>query len=384
MSSYITAVASFLPGLPVNDDQLDAVLGPVDGRAAKTRTMVLKNNGIRRRYYALDPATGTLTHTNAQLAAAAVRRLTESGFSLTTLQGLCCGTSSPDQFMPGHASMVHGELDCGPCEVVSTAGICLAGVTAMKYIAMAVDNNIMANGVATGSELASTYLASDFFGATRGHLPADTAIPAHAAFSFAEEFLRWMLSDGAGAVLIQSAPTGPGPSLRIDWIELLSHAHRLPTCMYAGAVKEADGRLTGWREFLRGAATSSDEAVMTVKQDARLLGREVIKTLVTESLAPLIKKYALAADRIDWFLPHYSSDFFRKPLYEALRAMDFEIPFDRWFTNLSTCGNTGSASFFIMLDELVRSGRLRPGQRLLGFVPESGRFSAGYLHLQVV
>ena len=60
------------------------------------------------------------------------------------------------------------------------------------------------------------------------------------------------------------------------------------------------------------------------------------------------------------------------------------IPKERWFTNLAWTGNTGSAAIYIMLDELLRSGKVKPGQRLLGFVPESGRFSSGYIHLTAV
>jgi 3-oxoacyl-[acyl-carrier-protein] synthase-3 len=47
-------------------------------------------------------------------------------------------------------------------------------------------------------------------------------------------------------------------------------------------------------------------------------------------------------------------------------------------------GNTGAASFFIMLEELFNGGELQAGQRLLCYVPESGRFSSSFLHLTVV
>jgi 3-oxoacyl-[acyl-carrier-protein] synthase-3 len=60
------------------------------------------------------------------------------------------------------------------------------------------------------------------------------------------------------------------------------------------------------------------------------------------------------------------------------------IPEERWFTNLAAKGNTGSASFYIMLEELFASGRLRKGERILGFIPESGRFSVGWMLLTVV
>ena len=56
----------------------------------------------------------------------------------------------------------------------------------------------------------------------------------------------------------------------------------------------------------------------------------------------------------------------------------------RWFTNLASKGNTGSASIYIMLDELFRSGVLQPGETLLCYIPESGRFSTAFMHLTVM
>ena len=67
-----------------------------------------------------------------------------------------------------------------------------------------------------------------------------------------------------------------------------------------------------------------------------------------------------------------------------MQAASFTIPQDKWFTNLHSKGNTGSASIYIMLDELFRSGQLRDGQRILCFVPESGRFTGAFMHLTVV
>ena len=384
MDAYITAVSAFLPGDPVENDDLDLYLGPVDRISSRTRRIILANNGITTRYYAIDPATGRATHTNAQLAASAVRRL--RGWSPTAplhFACLCCGTSSPDQLMPGHASMVHGELGTPPCEVVSTAGVCLTGITALKYGAMAVALGLAETAVATGSEQASSFLRSDFF--TNMNNPADNPRAQeadHPAFSFEASFLRWMLSDGAGAVLLEKQPTGP-TSLRIEWIEISSQAHRLEACMYAGCVKEEDGTLTGWREAARQGGPMAG-GVFTIKQDARLLNQEVLPALVGCSLPPIIAKYGLKPADIDWFLPHYSSGYFREPLSQQLRDIAFFIPQERWFTNLASKGNTGSASFYIMLEELVASGKLRSGERILGLIPESGRFSVGYVLLRVV
>lgn len=382
MNAHLTALAAFLPGEPVTNDRIDAHLGAADRISARTRKLILASNAIQTRHYAIDPTTGEPTHTNAQLAAEAVRRLCAiRGIEPAELGCLCCGTSSPDQLMPGHASMVHGELGGGPCELVSTAGICLTGVTALKYAAMAVDQGLTASAAVTGSELASSFMRSDFFtqaGSRRAGMAAENET-GHAAFSFEENFLRWMLSDGAGAVLVEREPTAE-LSLRIDWIEIVSQAHRLPACMYAGAVQDENGDLTGWRQLVRPGLPQA-AGVFTVKQDARLLNREVLPVLVGDSLPPILAKHDLQADQIDWFLPHYSSGFFREPLAQQLATIGFTIPEERWFTNLVSRGNTGSASFFIILEELVASGRVQRGQRLLAMVPESGRFSVGYLLL---
>jgi len=67
-----------------------------------------------------------------------------------------------------------------------------------------------------------------------------------------------------------------------------------------------------------------------------------------------------------------------------MREIGFEITYDRWFTNLSTMGNTGSASIFIILAEMMHSGKLNAGDKLLCFIPESGRFSHCYMQLTAV
>jgi 3-oxoacyl-[acyl-carrier-protein] synthase-3 len=190
-----------------------------------------------------------------------------------------------------------------------------------------------------------------------------------------------MLSDGAGAVLLEAAPRGE-LSLRIDWIELSSAAHELPVCMYAGADKNPDETLRGWLHF--SSADWQAKSLFAVKQDVRLLNDNIARATLREPLAGLMEKRGLRAHEIDWFLPHLSSQYFVQPMLDSLAQVGLPIPRERWFSNLTTKGNTGSASPYIMLDELFRSGRIKPGERLLMFIPESGRFSSGFIYMQAV
>ncbi len=67
-----------------------------------------------------------------------------------------------------------------------------------------------------------------------------------------------------------------------------------------------------------------------------------------------------------------------------MEGIGFRIPFEKWFTNLAYKGNTGSASIYVIMEELFQSGQLKSGQKLLCFIPESGRFSVAYVLLTVV
>jgi 3-oxoacyl-[acyl-carrier-protein] synthase III len=117
---YITNTAHYFPNGPISNDEMEEYLGLINKQPSKSRRIVLRNNGIKRRFYALTRE-GQPTHTNAQMAALAVRALFDNDpQKLAEMQLLSCGTSSPDQLMPSHAVMVHGWLpESRPIEVVS-------------------------------------------------------------------------------------------------------------------------------------------------------------------------------------------------------------------------------------------------------------------------
>ncbi|HEY3278471.1 MAG TPA: beta-ketoacyl-ACP synthase III [Syntrophorhabdaceae bacterium] len=382
MDVYITDISAFLPNAPVSNEEIDRVLGAVNRMPPRIKNIILKSNNIRTRYYAIDPLTGEPTHTNVQLTAEAIRRLMPyEGFHLDDIECLCCGTSTPDQLMPGHGLMVHGELKSAPCEVVSTSGICLSGMTALKFGYMNVALGLTKNAVASGSDRASSFTRASFFEGVKqkkeAFLRKDKLVP------FDTAFLRWMLSDGAGAVFVTSDPVPGKPALRIDWIEQISYAGDFETCMYAGAKKNANGAMTGWRDF-PSLQNALEEGAFLIKQDVKLLNREVLQVAVEKTLPRVVKKHDVSASRVDWFLPHYSSEYFKMKFYEDMKNANFEIPLDRWFSNLTYKGNTGAASIYIIMEELFHSGKIQRGEKILCFIPESGRFSMCYMMLTAV
>ncbi|HET8810547.1 MAG TPA: beta-ketoacyl-ACP synthase III [Flavobacteriaceae bacterium] len=368
---YITKTGKFLPNNSVGNDEMEEKLGLINEHPSRARRIVLRNNGIKNRYYAVDE-NGNTTHTNAELTAGAIKNLCDEEFSAEAIELFSCGTSTPDHLLPSHASMVHGLVGKRLAELNSSSGVCCSGMNALKYAYLSVVSGNTTNAICTGSERVSTWMQAQKFNSEVKNLKSLEKQP---IIAFKKEFLRWMLSDGAGAFLLQTEPNGKNP-LRIDWAESHSYAFELETCMYAGGDKLEDGSVKPWSDFQPEEWLS--ESVFSLKQDVKLLDENII-TKGVQSQKEALQKHQVNVDEIDFFLPHLSSFFFADKLENEMKANNIHIPREKWFTNLENVGNVGSASIYLMLEELKNSDKLKKGNKILVIVPESGRFS--YFHM---
>ena len=349
----------------------------IGGKPSKSHKLVLKRNGIKTRYYALDDDRN-VTHTNADMAAEAVKNLAGNGFDIQQLELLACGTSTPDQIIPSHASMVHGKLiKSREVEIASHSGVCCSGINALKYAYLAVRSGDKKNAVATGSERISTCLLSKNY---ENECLELKNLEKSSGIDFEKDFLRWMLSDGAGAALISNRPNKEGISLKIAFIDMFSFAHEVEPCMYMGADKLGNGDLKGWCEY--GVQDWLINSIFSLKQDIKLLNTYVV-SLGIKKMKQVLEERSINVSEIDYFLPHMSSEFFRYKIADEMAMLGVDIPQKKWFTNLEKVGNVGSASIYLMLEELYNSGNLKKGDKIFLLVPESARFSYAYSLLTV-
>jgi len=368
MSAYITSTGAFLPGPAIDNDGMEAILGLVEGKPSRLKQRILKSNGIQSRHYAIDKEHRT-THSNADMAVAAARNcLDRSPVPVNAIGMLSCATTQGDLVIPGFGSMVQAGLGMPAIELLTTHGICSSGVMAVKAASNALKVGEHRSALVVVSELASRLFKSTRYEAAGGQ----------DAIDFNSEFLRWMLSDGAGAWLLESAPRGK--CLRVDWIRSFSHADAFPVCMGIGTPSDSSDART-WQDYPTYAQAEAAGALL-IRQDVRLL-EQMVKLGVDGALR-LIEAGTLVTRDVDHFLCHYSSHHFRGKIADLLEMSGASIQQEKWFTNLYTRGNTGAASIFIMLDEFLRERRPRGGARILCMVPESGRFNTAYMHFTVV
>jgi len=365
---FLTGSGRFLPGKPVSNTELDNFIAPINKQSHRIKRRILAENGIVQRHYAIDEQ-GSRVQTVAGMAASAVQiSLSQSGKSLEDVSLLVTGTSGGDVLMPGLANMLQGELQAPPMETHSHHGICAAGVHALKDAA-----NLVESGDHTHALVAAVESPSRLFKHTRFEsMGYDLDFDAH--------FLRWMLSDGAGACVLSSNSVSQNSFvLKVDWIHSKSFSGDFPVCMQLGQGNQGSGRY--FMDFDSFALAESN-GVLALRQNIRLLPQ--LFEVGVHEYTELVHAGFVDPEKVDYFLCHYSSEKLGGVTDQLMQKAGLGISKEKWFSNLSTCGNTGSASIYIMLADFLRQTELKPGQKIFCFVPESGRFTVTYMQFTVV
>lgn len=369
---YITGAGKFLPGQPVSNEEMEDYLGKIQGKPSRLKERMLKQNGIRSRHYAMDKNQQSL-YSVSQMAVHAIDDCLQlTGVPKKEVDFLAAASTQGDLPVPGLASMVHAESGLGTCEISTSQGVCGSGMMALKNAWLQVATGEKQNAIVCASEFASRMFKSTRFEqqdcAKDGNLPLET------------DFLRWMLSDGAGAIMLQAQPATDRISFEIDFMDIRSYAHLHDVCMYAGT-NNGNRDSKSWIDY-NSFAEADKAGALNLKQDTKLV-LNIVK-LGVQRFFELVDEKKLDPARIDYLLCHYSSHFFKGEIIKLLEKGGLHIPEEKWFTNLYTKGNTGSASIFIMLEEFMKDQKLKSGDQVLCMVPESGRFLTSFMLLKVV
>jgi 3-oxoacyl-[acyl-carrier-protein] synthase-3 len=369
---YITGTGAFLPGPPIDNDRMEDHLGRIAGRDSLFGKKALRWNGVESRHYAMTPD-GEVSHSNAQMCALALRAaLDRAGLEPRDLGLLSAATTQGDLFAPGHAAAVHAELGGGPMEIASFQSVCGSSLMAAKAAWLDVRAGEHDAAAACAGEFSSRWFRPSFYEGT-------TLVDAKGRLRAEADFLRFTLSDGAGAIIVEPKPR-PG-ALRIDFIDIVSLADRFDPCMWAGAsVDERTDPLAFWGKV--GPRAAHAAGAIALLQDFDLLKR-VIRAWVGVYLEK-VEQGRIAPAEVDHCLVHYSAKSLRAEIVSLLEDTAGMVPQEKWFSVLREQGNVGSASIWLMLDGLVKSGRIKAGQKILCVVPESGRALVGFMMLEAV
>lgn len=296
-----------------------------------TDEWIVQRTGIRERRI-IDPSKRESTST---LSAAALRNaLAAARLTPDDLDLIIVSTMTAEMSCPAAACLVANELEATNC-----GGF---------------DLNAACSGFVFGLNVAHDLIRGGAY-RTIGLVGADT-LSIHMDYSTAGRGTAIIFGDAAGAVVVRATDDASkgllAQAMRCDgpgWKDIY--------------IPEAE------RDFPPGVAC--DPAKFGKVQ---MNGAAVFKFAVgtfSELIRETLEKAGLRADEVDMFVCHQSNS----RILESARER-FGIPKDRLYVNIDRVGNTVGASVPLCLDELVREGRVREGQKVM-FVAFGGGLTWG-------
>jgi 3-oxoacyl-[acyl-carrier-protein] synthase-3 len=293
---------------------------------------------------------------------AAEQAIEAAGLRAEDIDYVLFSTMTPDHIFPGSAPLLTSKLGCRTVPALDLRTQCAA----MLY-AFQVADGLLGSGAArriliVGAEAHAGVMPWNDWDILEG---TSSRRPAQADWDRATRHRGWAIifGDGAGAIVVERSEQ---PGVGLLGMDLQSDGRYAPLlCVQAG-----------FREhpYFAEAALADDAAYIHMD------GREVFKHAVTKlprSVEALCKRTSTRPQDIDWFVAHQANQRINEAVCQRLG-----VPIEKMPSNIERFGNTSGATIPILMDEMRRDGRLKPGQ-LVCLLALGAGFHWGSLLLRV-
>ncbi len=360
----IAGTGGFLPGPPVPNDRLEATLGPLDNAPAKVKSFVdnlglkmLERGGVRARHFAVDPETRDMTFNFSSMAEKAARQAIETaGLETEQLDLVIISCPSYDQSTPPTSALLQERLGVQNCAEIEIHSNCTGVGKGVQIAYDALRTGRYQTALVTYSQLSSIYLRSCYFNQTKMD-------KVHAA-------LRWILADGAGALVLQADQNGK-PSHEILGTFTESVGAGRPAGMTAGGAATDLMRASHQIPELYAAGTHH------LWQDFSAVN-DYAAPLLLQGLCNFTDQLKIPTNEVD----HYVVSIPTRQLYEDHIPAFLDrlgITRDKIKFRSEEIGYCGGAATLLHFDEMVRSGEIKPGDLAVVHAVESSKWmTAGF------
>lgn len=360
----ILGTGSFLPGDPVPCDRVEDVLGRITqapGNIIKfvdnVGPDVLAKNGVEKRHFAVDPETHNMTHTFSSLAEEAARsalRMAELDPSDIDLVIMAC--PSYDMSTPPTSTLLQDRLGIETCAEMEIHSNCAGTGKAVQVAFDALRTGRYRKALVCYSQLSSLYLRACYFN--------------QASMGKVNAALRWILADGAGALILGASEEPNGrPEILDTFVESVGGTQQ-PGMVAGGAAADltnadyqipelyAAGKHHLWQDF---SAVNNKAAPLLLAGLVRFTAKMQMDSATVNHYIVSIPTLKLYSEHIPKFL-------------EQLRITEERIQF-----RCGRIGYVGGAATLIHLDQMARAGEIKRGQTVIVHAVESSKWmSAGF------
>ena len=302
MFARLIGTGSYLPGLPVTNDDLAA------RGIATSDEWIVTRTGIRSRYLA-EPGT-----TSSELGLIAAQRALEmAGIAGSELDLIIVATSTPDFIFPSTACLIQGKLGNKGGAAFDVQAVC-AGFTYALGIAE--------KFIRSGSHKKALIIGAEVFSRILDWNDRGTCV---------------LFGDGAGAVVLEASEK-PGI---------------LATAMHADGSQNGILNVPG--QICGGQVTGDP----FLRMDGQAVFKFAVRVLA-DVAEEVCRAAGLQTNEVDWLIPHQANI----RIIEAT-GRKLGVDRNKVIVTVDRHGNTSAASVPLALDEAVRDGRIQRGQKLL-------------------
>ena len=302
MYARLIGTGSCLPGVPVTNDDLAA------RGIATSDEWIVTRTGIRSRYLA-DPGT-----TSSELGLIAPQRALEmADVAPSDLDLIIVATSTPDFIFPSTACLIQGKLGNKGAAAFDVQAVC-AGFTYALGIAE--------KFIRSGSHKKALVIGAEVFSRILDWSDRGTCV---------------LFGDGAGAVVLEASEI-PGI---------------LSTAMHADGSQNGILNVPG--QICGGQVTGDP----FLRMDGQAVFKFAVRVLA-DVAEEVCRNAGMQTSGIDWLIPHQAN-------IRIIEATGKKLGVDRSkvIVSVDRHGNTSAASVPLALDEAVRDGRIKRGQKVL-------------------
>jgi 3-oxoacyl-[acyl-carrier-protein] synthase-3 len=299
--SRIVATGSYLPPRVMKNEEFARRLDTSDA-------WIRERTGIERRHIAEE------SQASSDLALHASRRALEAaGMKPEDIDLIIVATSTPDYIFPSTACQLQAKLGIKGCAAFDVQAVCTGFIYALATADGFIKTGAAKRALVVGTEVFSRIL------------------------DWNDRATCVLFGDGAGAVVLAAAEK-PG-----------IHASRL----------HADGSQVDMLSVPGNVCRGKIQGSPFLQMNGQGVFKFAVRVL-EESALETVAAAGMRLSDIDWLIPHQAN----VRILEAT-ARKLELPREKLVVTVDHHGNTSAASVPLALDEFIRKGRIRPGDRLL-------------------
>jgi 3-oxoacyl-[acyl-carrier-protein] synthase III len=359
----LTGTGSYLPGKPIPIEKVDHYLGELTETPEKLQKWLVRMKDLMKEmleveyyHYAIDPVTREFTEDNITMSVkSAQKALKNAGLNATDIDLIVYGSAHQDQ-MPTASVRIQEALGIEQCGEISIHANCTSAYKALLVASDFIKSGRYRKALVISSSMSSSELRAEYYN--------------QAIVKKEELFLRYFLSDGAGALVLE-ATDKKANGLFVEHTYMESIGGKKPSAML-------NHRPAYWMSPKKEYELGYHHLSQMFNEQLRTHFHDTDGSVFIKGLKRMLTKYPIDLNEIKYFQVNFPSKHISELIMDE--CQDLGIQRETLYTKMASMGYAGPPMAFISIDKILQEEKLQSNQLILSFVTEVSKFmQAGYV-----